>query len=141
MDGEHWQSPAGFCEVEHTADWELLVWAKDVPGLFEQAAKGMMKLAGMVLQNGYRVVKQLEFEEEDLESLLVAFLDELLFYSEVEGLGFEEFEIRLAGRQLSVQAKAAPLAELKKEIKAVTYHRLSLEHHGQGYQVSIVFDV
>jgi SHS2 domain-containing protein len=38
---------AGYREREHTADWELEVWAPDLPRLLEQAARGMYRLAGL----------------------------------------------------------------------------------------------
>jgi hypothetical protein len=42
-------STAGFREIEHTADWELEVWAPDLPALLEQAGRGMYALAGVRL--------------------------------------------------------------------------------------------
>jgi len=39
-------SQSGFREREHTADWELQVWAPSFSGLLEQAARGMYALSG-----------------------------------------------------------------------------------------------
>ena len=44
--------PAGFREKEHTADWELDVWAPDLPALLDQAARGMYWLMGAQLEEG-----------------------------------------------------------------------------------------
>ena len=33
--------------MEHTADWELEVWAEDLSGLLEEAAGGMYELMGV----------------------------------------------------------------------------------------------
>ena len=41
--------PHGYREIEHTADWELKVWAPDLRGLLEQAARGMYALSGIIL--------------------------------------------------------------------------------------------
>ena len=53
--------PSGFREREHTADWELEVWAPDLPGLLVQAARGMYWLMGARLQEGVRLQRTLEF--------------------------------------------------------------------------------
>ena len=40
------QPEFGFREHAHTADWELEVWAPDLPALLEQAAHGMYAISG-----------------------------------------------------------------------------------------------
>ena len=49
---------SGFREKEHTADWELDVWAPDLPALLEQAARGMYWLMGARLEEGARAAAQ-----------------------------------------------------------------------------------
>ncbi len=45
---------SGFREKDHTADWELEVWAPDLPGLLVEAARGMYWLMGARLEHGQR---------------------------------------------------------------------------------------
>jgi SHS2 domain-containing protein len=135
------QRTAGFREVEHTADWELEVWAPDLPGLLEQAARGMYALTGARLKSAPRFTRTIELQAYDRESLLVAFLDELLFFAEVEGLGFDTFEISVAQNSLRAQVDGAPLQSQSKEIKAVTYHGLAVGETERGLAANIVFDV
>jgi SHS2 domain-containing protein len=132
---------AGFRELEHTADWELEVWAPNLPGLLEQAARGMYALAGMRLETGPRQSHTLEVQAQDAESLLVQFLSELLFLAEGERIGVDAFDLHLAKYQLTAQMSGAAIASLEKEIKAVTYHRLKIRQVGDSLQVNIVFDV
>ena len=132
---------AGFREHEHTADWELEVWAPDLASLLEQAAEGMYALAGMRLEPGPRQLHTLEVQAQDAEGLLVQFLSELLFLAEGDGLGFEAFELHLAGNRLAAQMSGGAIASMEKEIKAVTYHRLKIRQSGDGLRVNIVFDV
>jgi SHS2 domain-containing protein len=132
---------AGYRELEHTADWELEVWAPDFLTLLEQAARGMYALAGMQLKAGVPQVRELEVSEPDRESLLVSFLNELLYLEEAEDLGFDSFDLRLDGEKLRAHLKGAPLASLSKEIKAVTYHHLAVRQTARGLEVNIVFDV
>lgn len=132
---------AGYREQEHTADWELEVWAHDLPELFVQSALGMMALSGAQLESEPRVERSLLLEAPDSESLLVNFLGELLFLAEMEGLAFNVFEILIHENILEGRMQGAPLAWRDKEIKAVTYHNLSIRQTSRGFEVRLVFDV
>jgi len=132
---------AGFCEIEHTADWELEVWAPDFIALLEQAARGMYHLSGAHGQAGAGSVHTFRLPTADLETMLVAFLAELLFYQEQEGLVFDTFNLSLEGEALQAELHGFPLAGLDKEIKAVTYHNLQIQYTQRGLQARIVFDV
>ena len=132
---------AGYREVEHTADWELEVWATDLTGLLEQAARGMFYLAGMRLQLEPRLVRKISLQADDCEALLVKFLSELLYLAEQEGIGFDIFRIFVNGFNLLAELEGAQLAYIEKEIKAVTYHRLAVHQADGKLKVNIVFDV
>lgn len=131
----------GFCEIEHTADWALKVWAPDLPLLFTQAAEGMYTLMETTLADGQRVERVLTVEGIDLESQLVAFLSELLYLVESQRLGFDQFDITFQEKTLRVVAGGAPIKTFKKEIKAVTYHNLAILRISLGFTTTIVFDV
>jgi SHS2 domain-containing protein len=131
----------GFREIAHTADWELEAWAPDFAGLVEQAARGMMALSRVRLEDGPRQQHVLTVQGVDREALLVNFLSELLFVSETERIGFDAFEIKLTQDGLEAHAHGAPIAAQEKEIKAVTYHNLEIRCSLDGLRVNIVFDV
>jgi len=135
------ESSAGFRELEHTADWELEVWAPDYIALLEQAARGMYYLSGVRSHPGAGIVHTFRLPPADLETLLVAFLAELLFYQEEQGLVFDTFNLSLEGDGLHAELHGLPLAGLDKEIKAVTYHKLQIQNTQSGLQTRIVFDV
>jgi SHS2 domain-containing protein len=132
----------GFREHAHTADWELEVWAPDLPSLLEQAARGMYTLSGMRLQSGLPQTRSIRLHGEDAESLLVCFLTEVLWLEQEQGLGFDDFAIKV-DQQFNLQAElyGSGIAKLDKEIKAVTYHNLAVLTTPQGLRVTIVFDV
>jgi len=136
-------SPAfGFREHAHTADWELEAWAPDLPSLLEQSARGMYTLSGMRLQSGLPQTRSITLHGEDAESLLVRFLSELLWLEQEEGLGFEDFSITVDKQyNLHADLSGSSIANLDKEIKAVTYHNLAVQTTKQGLRVTIVFDV
>ena len=135
------ENSAGYRELEHTADWQLEVWAPDYIALLVQAARGMYHLSGARAQAGAGKVHTFRLPPADLETMLVAFLAELLYYQEEQGLVFDTFNLSLEGEALQVELHGLPLAELDKEIKAVTYHKLKIQHTHRGLQTRIVFDV
>ena len=132
----------GFEEISHTADWSARVWAEDLPSLFIEAARAMNSLSGTEAGNGPRVKRTFETNAPDAESLLVAFLSELVYYQEQEDLVFDTFELfEVKSDNLKVEMEGAPIASSEKAIKAVTYHNLKIEKTQQGFETTIVFDV
>lgn len=132
----------GFREHAHTADWELEVWAPDLPSLLEQAARGMYALSGMQLEAGFPQTRTITLQAVDAESLLVRFLAELLWLEQEQGLGFDAFSIVVDNLfNLQAELSGSTIAQLDKEIKAVTYHNLEVLNTSQGLRVNIVFDV
>lgn len=131
-----------FREIDHTADWALEVWAPTLPELFAEAARGMQALAGAVPGRSPRTRRAVRLTAGDAESLLVAWLQELLYLTESEGLAFDEFTIQgLSGERLEADVAGAPAQRLDKVIKAVTYHNLAIRADEAGLRVTIVFDV
>jgi SHS2 domain-containing protein len=133
--------PFGYREIEHTADWELEIWAPDLTTLLEQAAHGMYTLAGIQLHPTPRIIRQLELTASDHESLLVKFLTELLFQGEQYGLGYDIFDLQVSENILRGKMSGAPIAGQTKEIKAVTYHYLAIRQTERGLEARVVFDV
>jgi len=87
------------------------------------------------------VTRTFEAEAPDVESLLVAFLSELVYYQEQENLTFDVFDLKVAGQWLRVRMEGAQLESVDKAIKAVTYHNLKIEKKTEGFETTIVFDV
>ena len=131
----------GFEEIAHTADWSARVWAPDLPSLFIEAARAMNSLSGTLIGNGTRVTQTFEAEGPDPESLLVAFLSELVYYQEQENLTFDVFDLRVATQWVKVAMEGAHVESVEKAIKAVTYHNLKIEKTAEGLETTIVFDV
>jgi SHS2 domain-containing protein len=137
----HVNSPSGYREIAHTADWELEVWAPNLPGLLKQAAIGMYQLAGAQIAADPRSVRQFFLQLIEPEMLLIEFLNELLFLIESEGVIFDQFDLRLKDGQMHARLTGAPILSIDKEIKAATYHKLDIVEMDHGLSARIVFDV
>ncbi len=132
---------SGYTELDHTADWSVHVWAPTLPKLFEQAARAMYALTGAELRIRPRRFVPIQLDAPDAEGLLVAFLNELLYRGEEQGLGFVRYELEVSDTHLEGQLRSAPLVAISKEIKAVTYHGLEIRHTERGVEATIIFDV
>lgn len=134
-------STAGYEEVEHTADWQLNVWAPTLEELFVQAARGMYSLSNIQFDDSRNELRELSLQEEDFEILLISFLSELLYYVTSEHLAFDITEINIRDTHLSAGLVGGRITRHDKEIKAVTYHGIDIEQLNNKYRVSVVFDV
>lgn len=133
-------------ELPHTADLCLRVWAADLATLFVESARGMNAIAGYRLAEKPRFKRRFSTSAVDAESLLVAFLSELVYFAEKDHLAFDHFEMVLDLKNsryflLSATLNGAPLLAFDKVIKAVTYHNLRIQRTARGYEIEIVFDV
>jgi riboflavin kinase/FMN adenylyltransferase len=154
-------------EIEHTADRALRVWGSSLDDLFVGAARGMYSL--MADLDGLVAVdwREIRLEAWDCETLLVDWLNELLFLTETEGLLFVEWQIdslvdrgvqddkpkpgvnaaraaRTEGRgSAALVAHAGGVHEpvTRAQIKATTFHNLKLVQDETGWSTVITFDV
>ena len=131
----------GFREIPHTADLALEVWAPDLVTLFEEAARGFNVISGAEVAPAAGLIRHIDLTGVDPESLLVAFLTELVIAQEQENAGFDDFSLQITDHRLMGTLKGGPLLSLAKPIKAVTYHNIGIKRTDRGYEVGIVFDV
>ncbi|HLB63712.1 MAG TPA: archease [Anaerolineales bacterium] len=133
---------SGFEEVEHTADWALRAQGASLEELLENAARGMLSLIGAKPGEGEATTWRLEIQGADAESLLVAWLDELLYRMETQRVTFGGMRIHVGPDQrLAAEIEEWPLLRVGHPIKAVTYHNLAVEKTREGLTATVVFDV
>jgi SHS2 domain-containing protein len=130
-------------EVEHTADWALLVTGSDRGGLFKNAAMGMLDLIGGEPNPEAQPQQwQIEVEAVDWETLLVDWLTELLILIEENNVVIANVDIqKFKAFQLRAEVDGRASQGFKKHIKAVTFHNLNVQATKDGYETTIVFDV
>lgn len=142
---------SSFEEIEHTADWAIRVHGATLPDLFANAARAMYSLVVDLAALPVAEERRVEVEGVSIEGMLIKWLNELLYITEMEHLAFSRFHIDVLdvpgdppegpiGR-LVAQVEGGPARELRKYIKAATYHGLSVRRDADGYIAEIVFDV
>ena len=118
-------------EIEHTADVGIRAYGKTASELFAAAAEGMFSLIAAPEKVRPTGEVEIKLSADDLPKLLVAWLSELLFLHETQKLLFATFDVRVRGTSLDAHVWGERIDkrrhELKLAIKAVTYHRLSVD--------------
>ncbi len=130
-----------FEEIEHTADLALRVYGRDVKELFANAAQGMFALMAEPSEEP-ACEREVSLETTDYESLLVDWLNELIYLHEVEGETYSQFAIEtLSPRKLQAHVTGGPTKSKTRAIKAATFHELAIKETANGLVATIVFDV
>ena len=137
---------SGFEIFALTADKGIRAWGRDLPEVFTNAARGLWSL--MVEPGTVRLLQAypVRAEASDRETLLVAWLNELLYLHEAQGVALAEFDItRLEEESLQATAKGELMDRERHppvgHVKAVTYHMLSLRPTATGWEAQVVVDV
>ena len=135
---------AGSELLEHTADLGIRAWAPSMPEAFEHAARALIEVMGIGLRgSGRRRVVNVAAGDE--ASLLVAFLNELIWLHEAESVGFAELVvIAVSERDAIAEVETVPLVAPPEGIgvKAATYHQVQVVRRpAAGIEVRVFLDV
>ena len=129
--------------LEHAADVMVRCTGRDLEECFENAAYAMFDQIVDVSRIDDSVERTIRITAEDDEERLYSFLSELLFVMDCESLVFDSFKVTFDGKDVLCTAKGEPLDvkkhHAKAEIKAVTYHMLSVNRKEPS--VTVIFDV
>ena len=129
--------------LEHTADVMIRCTGSDLDECFENAAYAMFDQIVDASRIENSVERIIRVSAEDDEERLYSFLSELLFVMDCESLVFDSFKVTFEGDDVICKAKGEPLDvkkhHAKAEIKAVTYHMLSVNREEPS--VTVIFDV
>ncbi len=131
---------------DHTADVGMIARGATLGEAFANAAKGMFALMVDLERVTERQERRVEVTADDAEGLLVNWLAELLFISEVDGLVFRRFDVEEAGQTRLAARAFGEALDLESHnpqlmIKAVTRHMLEVAHDDTGWRVRVVLDI
>jgi SHS2 domain-containing protein len=131
---------------EHTADLGLRVRAADLNTLFAEAGAALFAAIVEDLGTVAPVCSvQVQLTADDREYLLFDWLQALLYHFDVEHLLLSRFEVKVTGHTLEATAWGEPLDrkrhELAHEVKAITYHGLTVEKTTDGWLAEVIVDI
>lgn len=140
------RQPQAYEVFEHTADIGLHIYGATLVDLFIHAAQGMESLMVPPEQVRAVTVREIAVTGRDVLSLLIEWLNELVYLFDTIHLLFCDFEIDIitetcvAGRAFG-EPYDAQRHELSSAIKAVTWHEAAINRTPGGYQARIIFDL
>jgi SHS2 domain-containing protein len=133
-------------QLSHTADLGLRIWGKTPEELFENAGAALTA----VLTDRRRLrpenTEEIIVEAPDLEALLVAWLNHLLYLYDVDAFLGREFRVlELTAQRLTAAARGEtydPQRHLAgTAVKAATYHHLEIVNKNGGWQATVILDL
>ncbi len=131
--------------LNHTADVGIIAYGADLKQAFANAARGLFSLITDL--DGVEEVlhRDAELTATDEESLLVEWLNELIYQFDTEGIVFKRFDIiRLDSTRLKARGYGEKVDKSKHKIKmgvkAATYHMLKIDN-SNGAKVQVLFDI
>lgn len=131
-----------FKPLEHPSDIGLIAYGKDKKEVLQNAALGMFSLMADLDKVKGKDCYEIKVSGDDQESLLVNWLNELIFIQDSKKVLLNEFKIsKLSDKELSALVCGEKI-DLKKHIiqhsiKAATFNQLQLSEN----QAKIIFDV
>lgn len=131
--------------IDHTGDIGIRVRGATPAELFAVAARGLYDILVDAPDVRAQREEEIVVEGETDADLLRAWLAELLYRFSVDGLIFCEFKIELAEGRLRAKARGEKMNParhgMRTELKAVTYHALSVRREGDAWVGEVIFDV
>jgi len=131
--------------VNHTADVGIIAYGADTSQAFANAARALFSLITELDDVAEVLHRDTELTASDEESLLVEWLNELIYLFDVENIVFKRFDItqlnntRLKARSYGEKVDSSK-HKLKTGVKAATYHMLKVDK-GDGCKVQVLFDI
>jgi len=131
--------------VDHTADVGIIAYGADLSQAFANAARALFSLITELDDVKETLHRDIELVAPDQESLLVEWLNELIYLFDTDNIIFKRFDItnlnntRLKARSYGEKVDSAR-HRLKTGVKATTYHMLKIDK-GDGCRVQVLFDI
>jgi len=138
----------GYRHFGTTADIGADSCGKDMKEAFEAQARAMF-----AVMTDLRYVRPVNVYDIDAEAggadeagLLAAWLEELLYISDVKGVYLRRFEIsavgngRVTGRAYGEEMDPVRHV-IKAQVKAVTHHGISVSKSGDGCKTRVIYDI
>ncbi len=135
-----------FETFDHTADVGLRIRAADLTSLFEEAGRGLFSL---LVDNPDEVrpvdESTIDITGDQHDYLLFDWLNELLYRFETQQLAISKFDVELDENGIHAKLWGECVDperhKLAHEVKAITYHQLTVEESSAGWLAEVIVDI
>jgi protein archease len=137
---------SGFEIIDHTADVGIIAYGRDIEELFCNAALALFSLITDPESIQEKSHLNLKVSRDERDSLLVEWLNELIYFFDAKHILFNRFDIEsLTQNELRATCHGEGFDptkhNIKRGVKAATYHMLRLDKNNDGYKAQIILDI
>ncbi|OGS03863.1 MAG: hypothetical protein A2339_00685 [Elusimicrobia bacterium RIFOXYB12_FULL_50_12] len=129
----------------HTADIGIKGAGRNLAGLFICLAKALATLLKTEQNKNKPVTARIKLSAPDTETLLVAWLNEIIYLNSKKRAVFDKFKIleispgflkaEIYGKKIIAGARPP------REIKAATFHKLKILKSAAGFSAKVILDI
>jgi SHS2 domain-containing protein len=129
--------------LEHRADLKIRIFGKSKEEIFSNALLAMNEAMRIEIRKPEETSKRaIKIESADPQSLLVDFLNEVLYLSQVNKEVYEVIFKKLLDKEIEGELIGKKVEKFSEDIKAATYHDLEIKQEKAGnWQAVILFDI
>jgi len=129
--------------LDHPADLKVRAYGSNLSELFSNMLKGMFQSCRPVIDNKKLLVnREIKVKADNIESLLINFLSEALYLSDINNETYFDAEFkRINEKGLIAKIKGKKVKRFSLEIKAVTWHDLEVKKENDLWQATVLFDI
>jgi SHS2 domain-containing protein len=133
-------------QLAHTADLGLRIWGATREELFENAGAALMAVLTDRRRLRREKTAEILLEAPDLEALLVAWLNHLLYLYDVDAFLGREFQVlELSPQRLAARVRGEAYDPgrhiARTAVKAATYHHLEIVSRNGRWQATVILDL
>jgi len=130
--------------LEHKADLKIKASGKTKEELFLNMLLAVASVLGSQQREEHNeVLREISIKSLNTEMLLVDFLNEILYLSQVNKEVYTNIKFKkFTENELEGELKGKRIERFKEDIKAATYHNLQIKQTKQGlWEAVVLFDV
>ncbi len=127
--------------LPHRADLKIKSFGQSKKEVFENMLIGMQESLRPELTS-QAVVRKIQVESDNLENLLVDFLNEVNYLNEINFEAYNRVKfLEFSDKKLVAQLYGFKVNFFGEDIKAVSYHDLKVEKVNSHWEAVVLFDV
>jgi SHS2 domain-containing protein len=128
--------------LSHTADVKIQIFGRTREELFKNALEALNSYLGKFIETKDFKEQKFKIVSNSIEILLIDFLNEALFYIQTENKLISKVEFRELTNNKAQGSFFLKKAEIKKDVKAITYHDLALKNdQDENLSIIITLDI
>jgi SHS2 domain-containing protein len=132
-------------QIDISGDVGLRISGRTLEELFENAAEGLFELITDQTKITEKEMREVHVVADNNESLLVQWLNELIFIFDAYNMVGKSFKVSIHGNSLKAEISAGifdpVMSESRLLIKAATYHNISLKQVNSLWRAEVIFDI